>query len=97
MADKLVHPVLASAAVQAGRARALVHVAQTPGVVVAARTLAFEAVCQVDAEAAVRARIARALVYVGLAVLAGVAGLAFAGVSEKRIVTVKKNERRHDY
>lgn len=93
VADELVHAVLASAAVHTGIARALVHVAQTPGVVVAARAFAPIAVYHVDATAAVRARIAGALVNVGLAVLAGEAGLARAGVPGRRDIVSTENGR----
>lgn len=91
MADELIHSVLASAAVQARRTRALVHIAQTSGIVVAARTFASIAVHQVDATPAVRTRITRALVNVGLAILAGEAWLALAGIPERQYVVSTEN------
>lgn len=96
MADELIHPVLASAAVHARITRTLVHVAQAPGVVVAARTLAPIAVYHVDATTAVRARITGALVYVGLTVLAGEAGFALTGVPGRRDIVSTENGRERD-
>lgn len=81
MADKLINPVFATAAVLARVAFALVHVAKAPSVVIASGALAPEAVHQVYAYAAVGARVRRALVYVVLAVASRVALPAFAGVT----------------
>lgn len=83
VADELVDAVLAAAAVHARVGGALVHVAEAARVVVAAGTLAAVRVHQVHAHAAVGARVGRALVDVGLAVLAGKAGDALAGIPGK--------------
>lgn len=81
VADELVESVLASGSVETRVAGALVYVTETPGVVVAARTLTPVAVDQVHAQASVSARVARTLVDVRLTVQSCEACQALARVS----------------
>lgn len=84
MADELVYPILASATIQARRAGTLIHITQTPGIIITAWALASEAVYHVNATTAVRAWITCAFVYVSLAMLPGKARFALAGIPKRQ-------------
>lgn len=88
MTDELIDAVLAVASVNAGIGGAFVDVTQTPGVVIASRTVALETVDQIDTDAAVGARLRSAFVDVLFAVKTGESGETFAAVP---VIAMKNN------
>lgn len=78
MAYELIDAILAATAIHARTGRTLVYVAQTSCIIVAAWTLAFEAIHQIHADAVICARIGCTFVDVNLAMDASESGYAFA-------------------
>lgn len=83
MANKLIDTIFTASSMSARIAFALIHVTQTPSIVVSSRTFASEPVYQVNTNATISTRVRRAFVYVIFTMSTSVALSTFTRVAAK--------------